>query len=277
VTAGFLSAIALHEVDANGRATDPAIRAVLDYLERRVHFRIGETSLLFRFWMATDTYQAVSPIQSLIFLAVVKYYLTTQRLAYSFFPCAEADFWTPMLSYANLTRIPEADFEVNGRHYGMYGHDWRAEPPVVWLAMLAEKEVGRVSEEGKNAKTEPLVVLSEAEFNEAVRQALQDYTRPDSLASNLLLRSRLLMEDENGGDKTEALRALLVKTAGQLHANPRDEKLFRALERTYFKPAATQEAAAELLDLPFSTYRRHLTKGVQRLTEMLWEREITGK
>jgi len=62
-----------------------------------------------------------------------------------------------------------------------------------------------------------------------------------------------------------------------LQANPRDGKLFRALERTYFKPAPTQEAAAELLDLPFSTYRRHLTAGIQRLTELLWEREIGGK
>lgn len=274
--AGFLAVIALHQLDATDRATDPAIRSVLAYLEGQVHLRMRETSLLFRFWMATDTYQAVSPVQSLIFLAVVKYYLTTPRLAFSFFPCAEADFWAPMLSYANLTRLPEADFVVEGQHYGVYGHDWRAEPPAVWLAMLADKEVGRVSEAGETAKAEPLIVLSEAEFGAAVRQALQDFTRPTSLASNLLLRSRLLLEVENSEDKTNTLRSLIVEAAEQLRANPRDEKLFRALERTYFKPAANQEAAAELLDLPFSTYRRHLTKGVQHLTEMLWEREISG-
>jgi hypothetical protein len=87
----------------------------------------------------------------------------------------------------------------------------------------------------------------------------------------------LVTEHENGEGKTGSLRAVIAETAERLRTNPRDEKLFRALERTYFKPAATQEAAAELLDLPFSTYRRHLTQAIQRLTELLWEREISGK
>ena len=32
--------------------------------------------------------------------------------------------------------------------------------------------------------------------------------------------------------------------------------------------------AAELLDLPFSTYRRHLSAGVARVAEILWTRDI---
>jgi hypothetical protein len=275
--AGFLAVVALHQTDKMDREIDPAIPPVLDYLEQRVHPRAGEAALFFRFWMATDTYQAVSPVQSLIFLGVVKHYLSTPRLAFTFFPCAEADFWAPMLAYANLVRLPEADFEAGGQHYGMYGHDWRSEPPAAWLALLAKKEVGMASEAERPVKPEPILVLSEAEFGEAVRQALHDFTRSGSLMSNLLLRSRLLVEPQKGEAKVEALRALLAETAGRLRANPRDEKLFRALERTYFKPAATQEAAAELLDLPFSTYRRHLGTGIRRLTELLWEREISGK
>jgi hypothetical protein len=275
--AGFLATLTLHQMGAEDQAIDPAIPPVLDYLQQYVHLRTGETALLFRFWLAIDTYQSVSPVQSLIFLAVVKHYLSTPRLAFTFFPCAEADFWMPMLAYANLVRLPETDFEVDGHHFGMYGHDWRTEPPATWLAMLAEKEVGMTSEAEKPDKAEPIIVLSETEFGEAVRQALHDFTRSKSLKSNLLMRSRLLAEHEKEDDKVQILRARLAETAERLRANPRDEKLFRALERTYFKPAATQEAAAELLDLPFSTYRRHLTKGLQRLTELLWEREINGK
>jgi len=274
--AGFLTVLALQRVDAHDRTVDPAVGPVLDYLEQRVHLRAGESALFFRHWMAAETYQAVSPVQSLIFLAVVKHYLSTPRLAFTFFPCADADFWAPMLAYANLARLPEADFEVGGHHYGLYGHDWRMEPPVAWLAMLAEKEVGIASEQATAAKAEPLIVLSAAEFGEAVRQALHDFTRPASLADNLLMRSRLVAGHQNGTDKVEILQNTVLDSAGRLRANPRDEKLFRALERTYFKPAATQEAAAELLDLPFSTYRRHLTKGIQRLIEILWEREING-
>ena len=48
------------------------------------------------------------------------------------------------------------------------------------------------------------------------------------------------------------------------------------MERTYLRPAPTQEAAAELLGLPFSTYRRHLSQGVGRIVAWLWDRELYG-
>jgi hypothetical protein len=123
-----------------------------------------------------------------------------------------------------------------------------------------------------------VIVLSAEEFSGALRQALQDFTRPNLLVSNPLLRSRLVTErvdaDSKPGDRAEILREFLRETASRLQTNPRDEKLFRALDHTYFHPAPTQEIAAEKLDLPFSTYRRHLTAGIQRLTEMLWQLEI---
>ena len=46
------------------------------------------------------------------------------------------------------------------------------------------------------------------------------------------------------------------------------------LTRTFLKGAPTQEAAAEVLGLPFSTYRRHLTKAIEQLAELLWADEI---
>jgi hypothetical protein len=173
--------------------------------------------------------------------------------------------------------LQEADFNVGNRRFGIYCHDWRVEPPARWLSILADKEVG-IPVENKPASAEPVIVLSAAEFSGAIRQALQDFTRPNLLLSNPLLRSRLVTErvgpEPRPADRAEALRTLLRETAAQLQLNPRDEKLFRALDHTYFHPAATQEIAAEQLDLPFSTYRRHLTAGIQRLTEMLWQQEI---
>ena len=72
------------------------------------------------------------------------------------------------------------------------------------------------------------------------------------------------------------LRAIIEETAATLEQSPRDARLYRALNRTYFHPAPTQEKAAELLDLPFSTYRRHLSAGVARLIDALWHRELHG-
>jgi hypothetical protein len=45
---------------------------------------------------------------------------------------------------------------------------------------------------------------------------------------------------------------------------------------THLRPAATQEAAAARLHLPFGTYRRHLRAGTEALTAVLWDWELHG-
>jgi hypothetical protein len=75
-------------------------------------------------------------------------------------------------------------------------------------------------------------------------------------------------------EKIAALQALVKEAAESLQSSPRDEKLYRALDLTYFHPAPTQEQAAELLNLPFSTYRRHLKAGVTQVADILWQQEI---
>jgi hypothetical protein len=72
------------------------------------------------------------------------------------------------------------------------------------------------------------------------------------------------------------LQALLREAAAMLTANPKDTKFHRAIWHTYFEPASTQERAAELLNLPFNTYRYHLAKGIERITDWLWQRELNG-
>ena len=183
----------------------------------------------------------------------------------------------PVFACADLTRVPEADFGVGGRRYGMYWHDWRTVPPTAWLQLLADREIAVAAQTPPPAPSVPLVVLSQPAFAAAVRDALKDFTRPDLLRRNPLLRSRLVASRAGAaGDAVAALRALLEATAATFQHAPRDAKLFRALDRTYFHPAETQEQAAELLDLPFSTYRRHLAAGVARLVDPLWQQELHG-
>lgn len=43
-----------------------------------------------------------------------------------------------------------------------------------------------------------------------------------------------------------------------------------AVEATYLGAAATQQAAAQRLGVPFSTYRKHLKRGVDDLCDRLW-------
>ncbi len=279
--AGFVAMLPLQQAGAAELRADPATAAAWRYLQARTPLRPGEIATYFRFWMAQDCYQAVSPIQSLIFVNMVRHYLTTPGLAFTFLPCAEPDFWAPIFAYADLARLPECDFEVGGRRFGVYGHDWRAMPPMAWLALLGEREVSASPQGAPPPQaSEPLVVLSQDEFGQAVRDALRDFSRPDLLRASPLLRARLIVEQRGtpatAAERVAMLQGLLREGADSLQATPRDTKLYRAVYHTYFQPLSTQEKVAELLDLPFSTYRRHLKAGVARVADALWAREIGG-
>ena len=279
--AGFVMKLALHETHPEDRVSDPAVGAAWRHLERHAPLRPGEGATLFRFWMARETYQAVSATQSLIFGNIAQHYLTAPALAFSFFPTADPDFWAEMFAYIDLARTPEADFEVDERRYGVYAHDWRVTPPTTWLDLLAEREISAEPMEIPATETKPLVVLGERDFAAAVRDALRNFGRSEELRANPLLRSRVVVEraspDADDGATIEALRGLLEETAESLQASPREAKCYRALHRTYLDPAPSQERAAEILGLPFSTYRRHLKGGITLVVEILWQREIGGR
>jgi hypothetical protein len=278
---GMMLLVPLHEVTAEDIAADPAVESTYSFLQHHAPLRPGEKATLFRFWLGRETYQDVSLVQSLVFLNAVRHYLTTPGLAHTFFPCADPDFWAPMFAYADLTRLPTADFEVGAWRYGMYGHDWRTVPPITWLALLAERETAtEVETAAPQTISTPLVVLSRPDFENAVRDVLHHFVRPDTWHTNPLLRSRLVVErvgtEAEDAARITALQAILKETADRLQSSPRELKLYRAIHHTYFQPAFSQEQAAELLDVPFSSFRRHLKAGVIRITELLWQQEIAG-
>lgn len=275
----FLALVMLHEADNDEIQADPATRAAHQYLQANCPLRPGEGSTLLRFWMDKDNYQGFCAAQGIIGINVIRHYLTTPNLAYTFFACADPDFWSVMFAYADLERIPPADF--GARRFGVYGHNWRNVPPMAWLALLAQRENALLPPVVNQPKTvETLVVLSEPEFGAAVHDALRDVGRLDALRGNALTRSRLVMErskpNARPNERALTLQTLLKEAAELLEAVPRDNKLHRVIYHTYLHPAATQEQAAELLDLPFSTYRRHLKAGVNRVAELLWQWELQG-
>src|SRR6476659_886521 len=116
-------------------------------------------------------------------------------------------------------------------------------------------------------------LVTRSEFESAVKDALRHYTQADLLAGNALLHARLITRSTPGIATPQILRALLAETAKTLFAGERDQRLYRILDLTYLNPAPKQEAAADRLGLSFSTYRRHLTAGVDRLIEWLWQQE----
>ena len=150
---------------------------------------------------------------------------------------------------------------------------------MAWLDLLAARELSQEEYYAAVPPASPTVVLSEADFAAAIHDAMRAYCRPETLRQSPLLNSRLVMEQSGPAvDKSERVAVLLelIRNAAEsLQASPRDAKFYRALHRTYFNPADSQELAAEALNLPFSTYRRHLKTGVAMVTEMLWSKEIS--
>src|SRR5262249_55069518 len=156
--------------------------------------------------------------------------------------------------------------------FAVFKRDWRTAPLTgKWAELLEHRrshppaEAAAVSSSGS--------LLGRAEFDAAVKQALRDLRRPDLLAHNPLLTCRLVPDAAEARPATEALVALVEQAADILRQHPRDNKLHRVIDRTYLRPAPSQEIAAELLGLPSSTYRRHLTQGVSRIASWLWDRE----
>jgi hypothetical protein len=234
--------------------------------------------------MAHDSYQDPSPVQSLIIVNALRQFLTRPRLAYTFFACRDTALWEPVFGYVEIPRQPEAEFAIGGHTYGVFGCDWRETPATAWLARLAEKETDTAGSAAastprpKPAAPPPIVVLSEVAFAGAVRDALRAYAEEETLRRNPLLRSGLVVRRAGGvsastAARMAALRALLCEAAQGLVAAPRLARGYRALHQTYFQAAITQEQAAEILDLPFSTYRRHLTEGIVEVTRALWGQE----
>lgn len=261
---GFMAQLALERVTAEDVAVDPGVGAVMAWMQARRPLTPGQAASFMRFWMAADTYQAVSPAINLSAANCVIHWRTTPGLVWSFVAMAHPDFMAPHFESIRFPRTPGADFQLGGRSFGVFSHDWIQDPPHRW--QVDTKHADELSLVGDTAPSASRAHLPDEEFADAVRHALRDFTRPDQLATNPLLNSALLGDDARTAD---ALRGCIAQAVTSFSHNPRDAKLYRALWYTYIEPRATQEQTAEFLDLPFNTYRYHLNTGLARLTAAL--------
>ena len=252
---------------------DPGAVAAWTYAERTAPTRPGEVVTQTRFVVDGDGYQGPSPTLNATPILTIQRYMQTPNLAWDFLTLADPDPLNEYFATADLPRASGADFVVGDRTYGLFAHDFRAVPVGPWLELVTDRALAQ--EPSLPAPAPDLLVLSQAAFADAVRQALRDLSRPDLLARNPLARTRLVAAETTSGEEAGvALARLLGEALDSLRAHPRDDKRWRAVDRTYRRPAPTQEKAAEVLGLPFSTYRRHLSEGVDRVVSHLWDREI---
>ena len=135
---GFAANLSLHAVTAADVAADPAIAHAVRYAEQHGPPGPDEAMLYGRFWMDAERYQALTPV-FMVVAAVCSQAWIGPKVAWSFVAMADPDLTEPMFTEIRQRRLRDADFEVDGRRYGVFGHDWRLEPAQAWLHLKAER------------------------------------------------------------------------------------------------------------------------------------------
>ena len=242
---------------------DPVCRAVLDHIAAVGPTRPGERVNVARFFGGRDLHQRdlyavlAGPVSSIV-------EWVTRPLAWTCVIVTDVEVWGPIFDYLGFGRL--IDIEVAGERYVGYGVDWRRMPVDAWLDLMNDRELSGGTGPPPASVLRP-PPLDRATFGAAVRAALSDLRRPDRLTTNPLASSSL-------ADGPDSLRATVETAIVCLREEPKGGQLAAVLQRTFVHGAPTQEAAAEVLGLPFSTYRRHLAKGIEQLTDLLWAVEI---
>jgi hypothetical protein len=256
------------------RASDPVFAAAWRALQRAAPPRPGDLQLLARWNLARGGQRQASAAMNALQMAQFHEWLTLPRLG-SFTICVEHPaHWAPMFRHLGFQRLDhDGELAADGVPLGCYTHDWRAAPLSQWIDGMAERELGRAPAEA-DAEAPARQRLSQPDFERAVRDALRALHDAAALAASPLTASVAVSTAREPGEPAgQALRRLLHEAAQALRERPRDEKFWRALELTYFRPAGSQELAAERLGLPFGTYRYQLATGIERVVQALWARE----
>jgi hypothetical protein len=193
--------------------------------------------------MGADSYQGPGSARNLLAATGTLEWLTNPRLAWSFLTVADPDAWHPVMTYLNQRRAAEADFEVGGRHYAVYAHDWRAEPPLAcWTAWpSASSPTSGWRPWRPSCRRRCWSCPSRVQGGRPPGPARLHPPPPAALAADPLLRSRLATQAPGGA-------------------------------RPPPPPSGPPNASA----CPSAPYRYHLAGGLRRVTERLWRAELYG-
>ncbi|MCA9613184.1 MAG: hypothetical protein KC586_10575 [Myxococcales bacterium] len=269
---GYVAILLVGLDDEAAFADDP--RVALAFAHARAHGPLrGHERLAVETWLDFQTHVEPGAIASQLSIKDIRTWLGGEPLAWSFLSMPGLlEVYEPLMGYLMHERV--AQVALGPTTCTIFAHDWRVIGPREFLDRMAEREV-LGAEAQLPPPPPPPVVLSRDDFARAVKDALRTATDDDALARNPLSRSRVSLElpEEASGAK---LRAAMERALQTLASSGKDERAHAAVKLTYLDPARTQEEAAELSGLSFSTYRRHLAAGVERITEWLWQRELHG-
>lgn len=260
---GFLLMLRLVAPIAAADRADPGLLAALGFIDRQRALAAGDELVLLRAWMHAEQYQRVSAAINLTAMHVVSHLVSHAQCAWSVVYMADAEFWQPHFDGVNFARVCEADYDLGGKHFGAFVHDWRFEPAQRWIA----GDYRPMPFAGGAHGTAP----DARAWLAAVRQALRDFNDTQALAHGALaqvLTRQLAPGDEaqrGAGEVRERLRCAIER----IGEHPRQRKFRDAVWHTYVQPMHKQEQVAAELGIAFTTFRYRLQQGIERVAAEL--------
>jgi len=254
--------------------TDPIVAAAWAWTRSIMPLRPGEQVGIARFAIDPACYYRPSEAMDLIQLRLGASIVCDDELTWSVIVSPDpAACWEPSIESSHQ-RNDGPPITVDGRRYALYSQYWGSMP------LAARSDLGddiMVARRPKTAlvRQHRTVDWTRAEFDQAVRDTLRSWRRADVLGDNRITHSRMVAE-AGDDDPVASVRRVFSAALEALRNDPRQTKFHRALTATFLDGIPTQEAAAERLGLPFSTYRRHLTRGLAGLSALLWKAETHG-
>ena len=186
-------------------------------------------------WSTGTTTRGPRPTLNAVPILTLQKQLSTPNLSWDFVALSEPERWDEYFAAGDLPRADGADFTVGGRRYGLFAHDFRKVPVDAWIERWTERALAQDVDVAPREHPKAFLVLSHPDFEAAVRQGFKDLRRPDLLARNPLLRTRLVADRTGGAASGAAVLEAVLREAATTLARP---------------PSRRQAAAGGRPDLP---------------------------
>jgi hypothetical protein len=269
----FVGQLELAEPSAEELRADPVVAAAWSRTQATTALRPGEHLSIVRFLVDAVGRLRPSAITTLIQTRIAAALICDDRIAWSVVACPESDYWPARLARSH-PRDEAPPIVVDDRPYHLFSVHCGPRGVAAWPDRMDDRLLARQPRVAP-ARREHFTTWNRDDFEQQVRRTLRSWRRPDLFADSALLRSRMV-GDAGSADAVTALRETFTAALDTLGRDPRQAKYHRVLVSTFLQGAPTQEAAAERLSLPFSTYRRHLNRGLDELCGLLWKAENHG-
>ncbi len=269
---GILGVLTLDRWDAVETVVDPVVAVARDHIEACRELRPGHQVHLVRFALVRRRAPELPTVSARMAACVTRKLLRLNQPEWSVHAVSGVDERSVrLLEFADFRQLPSGPLLAEQR-VRLFARDWGTNRIDEWGDLLDDRMFFGLRTPGV-AGLPRTTVLSRASFDRAVHDALRDWHQRERLAANPLLHASFVAR--RPGAPEANLRQLIVRAVEAIDEDPKAKIQRAVVWATYVEGGSTQQTVARELSLSFSTYRRYLKRGIERVCWHLWEQEVT--